>query len=187
MLILCILLILVTTGVLYILIRGMLGSSSSRHQTNSRHHGISIYKTQIIKCGISHRRLIPKDHGFAYPYLAVGIPVRSPDSNWLLSVDHKQWWERDWLHVTPKDHLNRGNSGNTLSQNLDAYLKQQVIFAETQLSPPSTKGLQLTHLPSTRNSTQRRFHICIFLPPRASFTKVAALCRSGIFTALSNI
>ncbi|KAK9441956.1 hypothetical protein VB005_06600 [Metarhizium brunneum] len=90
----------------------------------AKHGGdVSIHKTQIIKCRISHRRLFPKKHRFAYPYLSVGIPVRSPTSNWLLSVNTASWWARGWLHVSPKDHLNRGRDGATLSENIDAYLQ----------------------------------------------------------------
>ncbi|KAG8405299.1 hypothetical protein J3458_021961 [Metarhizium acridum] len=87
--------------------------------------GVSIHKTQIIRCNISHRRLFPKTHRFAYPYLSVGIPVRSPTSSWLLSVDTASWWQRGWLHVSPRDHLNRGRDGATLSENIDAYLQLQ--------------------------------------------------------------
>ncbi|KFG80604.1 hypothetical protein MANI_028773 [Metarhizium anisopliae] len=95
-------------------------------QLAAKHGGdVSIRKTQIIKCRISHRRLFPKKHRFAYPYLSVGIPVRSPTSNWLLSVNTASWWARGWLHVSPKDHLNRGLDGATLSENIDAYLQLQ--------------------------------------------------------------
>lgn len=88
--------------------------------------GISIHETQILKCTISHCRLFPKKHRFAYAYLSVGIPVRSPTSNWLLSVDDVSWWQKGWFHVSPQDHLARGRHGATLSQNLDEYLKHQV-------------------------------------------------------------
>jgi len=95
---------------------------------DAQKHDISIHKTQIIKSNISHYRLFPKRHGFNYSYLSVGIPVRSPISNWLISVDERKWWKRGWLHVTEKDYLHRTINDGSLSQKLDAYLKKQVIF-----------------------------------------------------------
>ncbi|KHO01977.1 uncharacterized protein MAM_00978 [Metarhizium album ARSEF 1941] len=100
-------------------------TSVPHERATKRRCGVSVHKTHIIRCKISHRRLFPEKHRFAYPYLSVGIPVRSPTSNWLLSVDAAPWWERGWLHVSPKDHLNRGRDGATLSENIDAYLKLQ--------------------------------------------------------------
>jgi hypothetical protein len=99
----------------------------SKRTTGSKDAGISINKTQILKCHLSHHRMFPQKHAFIYPYLSIGVPVRSPSSNWLLSIDEINWWKRGWLYVSAKDHLDRGRYGDTLSTNLDAYLEQQVI------------------------------------------------------------
>ena len=101
-------------------------ATNSQDYPSAPHHGISIHKPQIIRCKISHHRLFPKRHNFTYSYLMVGVPVRSPSSNWLLSFDDSSQCRRGWLHVSTKDHLNRGLEGKTLSENLDAYLCQQV-------------------------------------------------------------
>lgn len=90
-------------------------------------HGVEILQTQILRCNISHSRLFPKKHHFIYPYLSVGIPVRNPRSNWLLSIDTQNWWRRGWLHVTGNDHLHRLNQDATVSEKLNNYLRQQVI------------------------------------------------------------
>ena len=103
------------------------GEQKPSNPTKSRQNRVLINRTQILRCNVSHHRIHPKKHGFTYPYLSVGIPVRSTDSNWLLSIDEPKWWKRGWLHVTAKDHLHRGCNGNTLSENLDAYLEQQVV------------------------------------------------------------
>ncbi len=95
-------------------------------QPNTRRHGIDLHKTQVLRCNVSHCRMFPKKHRFSYPYLAVGVPVRSPRSNWLLSVDTNVWWKRGWLHVSAEDHLNRGRDGISLSENIDSYMKMQV-------------------------------------------------------------
>lgn len=95
--------------------------------TSIPNSNISIDKTQIILSKISHHRIFPVFHGFTYDYLSVGIPVRSPESNWLLSVnDWVGWWDRGWLHVFARDHLHRGREGSTLSVNLDGYLREEV-------------------------------------------------------------
>jgi hypothetical protein len=102
------------------------GKQEPNNPTKSRKNRVLINKTQILRCNVSHHRMYPKKHGFTYPYLSVGIPVRSRDSNSLFSVDEPKWWKRGWFHVTAKDHLHRGCNGNTLSENLDAYLEKQV-------------------------------------------------------------
>ncbi|KAI0476350.1 hypothetical protein GGR56DRAFT_665999 [Xylariaceae sp. FL0804] len=98
-------------------------SPTNRHANGSR--GISIDKTQIIPCNVSHRRIFPKRRQFLYSYLSVGIAVRSPDSGWLLSVDVAPRWKRGFLHVTAEDHLHPDGCGNTLSKKLDNYLIQE--------------------------------------------------------------
>ena len=96
---------------------------------SANNNGIDIDKTQVILSSISHHRMTPVSHGFTYAYLAVGIPVRSPESNWLLSVDDSdRWWNRGWLHVFARDHLHRGRDGPKLSANLDGYLKEEASF-----------------------------------------------------------
>ncbi|KAI0017196.1 hypothetical protein F4780DRAFT_772439 [Xylariomycetidae sp. FL0641] len=92
-----------------------------------RGHDVSLVKTQIIKCHVSHRRLFPATHRFAYPYLSVGIPVRSPTSSWLLSVDVNAWWRRGWLSVTAKDHLYTRSNEKTLWESLEEYLKDEAL------------------------------------------------------------
>ncbi|KAI0812854.1 hypothetical protein GGR55DRAFT_703576 [Xylaria sp. FL0064] len=85
-----------------------------------------INKTQILKCNISHRRLFPAQHAFTYPCLSVWVPVRTPKSTWILSVDESQWWKRGWLHVTVKDHFGfRGSEAAALSEALDEYLERE--------------------------------------------------------------
>ncbi|OTA88158.1 hypothetical protein M434DRAFT_34951 [Hypoxylon sp. CO27-5] len=116
-------------------------------------HHICILKTQVIKCEISHYRLFPKKHRFNYSYLSIGIPVRSPSSNWFLSVDIIPWWKRGWLHVSAEDHLYRGRDGKTLSENIDAYLK--------------TQGLDPIRFPYIYLLTSARFLNYVFKP--ASF------------------
>jgi hypothetical protein len=103
-----------------------LGDHRKSHQTKIGQNRVSVKRTQVLRCNVSHHRIFPKHHGFTYPYLSVGIPVRSPTSTWLLSIDESSWWRRGWLHVTTKDHLHRGCNGNTLSENLDAYLEELV-------------------------------------------------------------
>jgi hypothetical protein len=112
-----------------------LKTGHSSYLLHSKEHGISTDKTQLLRCNISHHRLFPKSHGFVYSYLSVGVPVRSPSSNWLLSINTRNWCSRGLLQVAAKDHFNRGRDGETLAENLDAYLKQQVLerihFVET--------------------------------------------------------
>lgn len=108
--------------------RARLRTFPQKHCTNSRSHGISIHKTQIIKCDVSHRRIFPEKHAFRSSFLSVGIPVRSPTSSWLLSVDSRPWWDRGWFHVSPTDHLHRERSSRSLSAKLDAYLTQEVYI-----------------------------------------------------------
>ncbi|KAI2601771.1 DUF1365-domain-containing protein [Hypoxylon sp. NC1633] len=130
------------------------GSAPKRQPLETRRrHQVSIHETQILKCQISHRRLFPKTHRFIYPYLSVGIPVRSPKSNWLLSVDIEVWWKRGWLQVSANDHLNRGRDGKTLSENIDSYLKAQ--------------GLDPASFPHIYLITSARFLNYVFKP--ASF------------------
>lgn len=103
--------------------------STERTGSHCNHqHGVTIYKTQIIPCKLSHHRRFPRQHGFIYDYLAVGIPVRNPKSNWMLSVDASSWWSRGLLHVTAMDHLHRAlaRSDRTLSKCLDAFLIERV-------------------------------------------------------------
>jgi hypothetical protein len=99
---------------------------ATRSTKRCEQHNILIEKPQLLKCSVSHRRLYPRRHGFIYSYLAVGIPVRAPRSNWLLSVNNSKWWTRGIFHVTAKDHLYRGRGGETLSENLDDYLRGEV-------------------------------------------------------------
>jgi hypothetical protein len=132
-------------------------------------HGIQLRTTQFLPCSISHCRLFPKQHKFKYPYLSVGVPVRSPSSNWLLSVDNQPWWERGWFHVSPKDHLHRGRDGATLSENIDAYLKLQVCRFGL--------GTQETLLSSLVNEFSKgpgTFWLSFHLP--LDFTPVSQLC-----------
>lgn len=104
------------------------------HHSAGNSHGtiISIDKTQIVLSKISHHRIFPVPHGFTYSYLSVGIPVRSPQSNWLLSIDDEahHWWNRGWLRVRAKHHLHRGRDGLALSANLDGYLREEVSSYE---------------------------------------------------------
>ncbi|KAI1208158.1 uncharacterized protein F4807DRAFT_431810 [Annulohypoxylon truncatum] len=147
----------------------------------TKHHGVSIHETQIIKSTVSHYRLFPKKHGFLYPYLAVGVPIRSPSSNWIFSVDTTTWWKRGWLHVSAKDHLHRGSNYETLSEKLDCYLRQQGLnpvafphvyllttpcFLAYRFSPVSfwylyTPDLQLQYVVAEVNNTfdERRMYL----------------------------
>lgn len=122
------------TAIIYTLSQRLRGRRLPQ-QPRAQQHGVSIHESQILRCNISHHRLFPKVHGFTYSYLTVGIPVRSPRSNWLLSVDTAQWWKRGWLHVTAEDHLNRGGEGKSLSEHLDSYLTQQVLSGDSLLAP----------------------------------------------------
>lgn len=143
-------------------------------------HGISIHKSQILRCYISHHRLFPKHHDFIYSYFMVGIPVRSLSSNWLLSADGRGTstrWRKGWLHVSAEDHLYRGSSGKTLSQKLNIYLSQEVSHSTMSLllsgsvrSPDDTsqtKGLNPTAFPHVYLLTSARFFDYKFSP--ASF------------------
>lgn len=106
-------------------------ASSARQTAASKPRStISIDKTQIILAKISHHRVSPIFHGFLYSSLSVGVPVRSPKSNWLLSIDDEamSWWDKGWLRVFARGHLHRGRDGSTLSANLDGYLKEQASF-----------------------------------------------------------
>ena len=107
----------------------------AQKQSNVQEHGVSMHRTQILRGKVSHLRLFPKRHSFVYSYLTLGIPVRSPSPNWLLSLDTKDWWRRGWLSVTADDHLTPGDEGQTLSEKLNCYLRQQVSLALT--STPS--------------------------------------------------
>ncbi|KAI1357432.1 hypothetical protein F5Y08DRAFT_333884 [Xylaria arbuscula] len=91
------------------------------------HNNVSIHRTQIIKAKISHRRLLPRLHSFVYPYLSIGVPVRSPAQNWLVSVDPRSWWECRFFNISAHDHLHRVGSSECLSDHLDFYLEQQGI------------------------------------------------------------
>lgn len=103
-------------------------SPRNEQPVKSRSHSVSVHKTQLLRCNISHARLFPEKHVFRHSYLAVGIPVRrEQQKSWLLSVDTAaSWWQQGWLHVTTRDHLHRGCAGATLSENLDAYLRDEV-------------------------------------------------------------
>lgn len=114
----------------------------------------SIYRTQILRCNLSHHRLFPKRHGFSYSYLMVGIPIRSTNSNWLVSVDTKKWWRRGMLFVTAKDHLNRGREGGSLSEKLDSYLRRQVSFK------PRSRTVQEGLTRSERDWNLRHTRMC---------------------------
>ncbi|RCI16208.1 hypothetical protein L249_1870 [Ophiocordyceps polyrhachis-furcata BCC 54312] len=120
-----------------------------RKTESSKGHGVSIHKTQIIKCRLSHNRLFPKKHGFSYPYLSVGIPVRSPRSTRLLSVGALSWWRRGWLQVKPEHHLLRGMEDGTLSDKLDVYLRSQ--FRPKGLDPAEFPYAFLLTSPSVFN------------------------------------
>ncbi|KAI5917758.1 DUF1365-domain-containing protein [Camillea tinctor] len=88
------------------------------------HHGVLLDKPQIIKCNISHCRLLPKTHQFTYSYLSLGIPVKSSGSSWESYPSTTRWWLRCLLNVPAEAHLNRGIYGKTLAENVDGYLKQ---------------------------------------------------------------
>ncbi|KAI1824023.1 DUF1365-domain-containing protein [Xylaria intraflava] len=94
-------------------------------------HDVSIHKTQMLRCKVSHYRMFPKKRGFEYSYLSAGIPVRSAKSNWLLSVDTIEWCQRGLLHVTAKDHLNRTEGRDSLSTKLDTYLRHMDLDPNT--------------------------------------------------------
>ena len=89
-------------------------------------HGFTIHKSFIFPGRISHTRLSPKLHAFAYSYLMVGIPVRSPHSNWLLSVDAANWSQRGWLQIRAQDHLDRFENEKGIGHKLDRFLESQV-------------------------------------------------------------
>ena len=101
----------------------------TRASNTSGKNGFTISKPFILLGRISHTRLFPKFHAFSYSYLMVGIPVRATSSNWLLSVDSKEWWKRGWLQVQAEDHLGRGNNENGINQKLDQFLESQVRAA----------------------------------------------------------
>lgn len=144
----------------------------SRKQVGTQRHGISIHTPQILRCNISHHRLFPKRHKFTYSYLSVGIPVRLPTSNWLLSVDTTKWWERGWLHVTAEDHLGRDGEGKSLSEHLDCYLREQVSISLLKSafllgSNGFPQGLEPAEFPNVYLLTSARFLNYKFSP--ASF------------------
>ena len=153
--------------------RHYLKAVSLRKTPVPQSHGASVHKTQILRCSISHRRIFPKRHHFRYSYLAVGLPVRSPTSTWLLSVDSTNRLTRGWLHVTATDHLYRGAKGKNLTQNLDAYLRQEVA-----LSLYVNFMERLTDL--DRDSIRRRSQMSILSHPRVSSITNSARHRSGI-------
>ncbi|RDA88477.1 hypothetical protein CP532_6647 [Ophiocordyceps camponoti-leonardi (nom. inval.)] len=143
--------------------------TSSPTLKSSKNHDVSIHKTQIIKCTISHNRLFPRKHGFSYPYLSVGIPVRSPRSTLLLSVGALSWWRRGWLQVKPEHHLLRGTKGGTLSEKLDVYLRTQVCRRDVfnfSFKPASfwylyTRDEELVYIIAEVNNTfdERRLYL----------------------------
>ena len=88
----------------------------------------TVQKPIIFPGRVSHTRLFPAFHTFSYSYLLVGVPVRSSQSNWLLSVDEARWWSKGWLQVLAEDHLDRSEDRRSmsLSSKLDQYLKSVV-------------------------------------------------------------
>lgn len=123
--------VVVVTYLFYRCLASNMEYAARRRLITGRNDGVSVHHTQIIPSVISHQRMFPKRHGFRYPYLSVGIPVRSPTCSRLLSVDTAEWWRRGWLHVSANDHLHRGMPGATLAEKLDAYLKDQVLNSAT--------------------------------------------------------
>lgn len=137
----CVLLILVA-GIYFARRKALAHCSACKHSTR-RLRSISVRETRIIRCRISHHRLFPTKHSFVYPYLSVGIPVRIPESNWLLSADENRWCKKAWLNVSAKDHLHRGKGEETLSEKVDAYLKLQVRRHRVDIQYVTTFPLQL--------------------------------------------
>ena len=78
----------------------------------------------IVPCRTTHTRIFPKVHSFSYSYLVVGIPVGWeggsggmvssgfwPDEDGLASwYSKKRKRRKDWFHVDPSDHLERGSA-----------------------------------------------------------------------------
>lgn len=90
----------------------------------------------LLPCRVTHRRRVPKQHGFSYSYLTVGIPVGYRGSiNSMISVDEPNtptpwlsgiWRPKNWFRVDSSDYLERGNNKLGLRGKLDSYLKSQV-------------------------------------------------------------
>lgn len=153
-------------------------SSSRQSATSASRSTISIDKTQIILAKISHHRVSPIFHGFTYSSLSVGVPVRSPKSNWLLSVDDDEmrWWDKGWLRVFARGHLHRGRDGSTLSANLDGYLREQASFPTPELIHVFVHGFMKSQLTSDHSLMLRAWIPRIIpmstslLPPSSSVT-----------------
>ncbi|KAL6906973.1 hypothetical protein GGI43DRAFT_248313 [Trichoderma evansii] len=89
----------------------------------------------LIPCRVTHKRRVPKQHGFSYSYLTVGIPVGCRGSmNSMISVDEPDvptawlsgiWRLKNWFRVDSSDYLERGSNKLGLRGKLDNYLKSQ--------------------------------------------------------------
>ena len=143
---------------------------------STSNHGVEILQTQIIRCKISHSRLFPVKHQFTYSYLSVGMPVRTPNSNWLLSIDVQNWWRRGWLHVTGNDHLHRLSHETTVLDKLNHYLRQQVIDPI-----PFNRSLDIL-ISVSRLSIQRVLPLYISLPAPGSSVTCSVRPHFGTFT-----
>lgn len=80
----------------------------------------------IIPSRTKHTRIFPKQHSFAYSYLAVAVPVGFKGWCWpMLSVDVSYAW--GWFHVQASDHLERGHAHLDLKEKLSHYLQSQGV------------------------------------------------------------
>lgn len=76
-------------------------------------------KALIFSSHVSHARIFPKAHRFAYSYLLVGVPVTANGlSGRIVSADARK---QAWLSVAGEDHLERGNA--TLNDKINDYLR----------------------------------------------------------------
>ena len=84
--------------------------------------GAPFAKPLVFPSQISHVRLFPKAHRFAYSYLLVGVPIVSEGVRCgVLTADTRS---RGWLSVDGKDHLDRGI--DSLHDKVTAYLRSVV-------------------------------------------------------------
>lgn len=89
-------------------------------------------KVLLFPCEITHSRLFPNNHSFAYSYLVIGIPIgwEGVAGGLVSSMIRKTAWSpllmMGWYNVDPADHFERGGAYLGLRGKLDAYLKSQV-------------------------------------------------------------
>ncbi|EWG40544.1 hypothetical protein FVEG_02903 [Fusarium verticillioides 7600] len=92
----------------------------------------------LIPDRITHHRVCPQKHSFAYPYFMLGIPIEvSENANGIMSEDAHgppSWFTQlfgltNFFEVRPVDHLQRIRSDNGWCGKLDAYLGPEGIEA----------------------------------------------------------